>query len=52
MKWVSEQQAAGNLTQQDVTDAYAALRLTFDAVVSNTKNIAALYNHLSAQVAA
>lgn len=50
MKWVSEQQAAGNITQQQVTDAYTALQLPFDAVMNPAypvaDNCAAIYHHL------
>jgi hypothetical protein len=50
MKWVSEQQAAGNISQQQVTDAYAILKLPFDAVMNPAypiaENCAAIYNHL------
>lgn len=54
MKWVSEQQAAGNITQQQVTDAYTALQLPFDAVMNPAypvaDNCAAIYNHLKGQI--
>lgn len=54
MKWVSEQQAAGNINQQQVTDAYRALNLPFDAIMNPAypiaQNCAAIYNHLSQQV--
>ena len=54
MKWVSEQQAAGNITQQQVTDAYTALQLPFDAVMNPAcpvaDNCAAIYNHLKRQI--
>lgn len=54
MKWVSEQQAAGNITQQQVTDAYTALQLPFDAVMNPAypvaDNCAAIYNHLKGQM--
>lgn len=54
MKWVSEQQAAGNTTQQQVTDAYTALQLPFDAVMNPAypvaDNCAAIYNHLKGQI--
>lgn len=54
MKWVSEQQVAGNITQQQVTDAYAALELPFDAVMNSTypvaDNCAAIYDHLKEQI--
>lgn len=50
MKWVSEQQAAGNITQQQVTDAYTVLQLPFDAVMNPAypvaDNCAAIFNHL------
>ena len=54
MKWVSEQQAAANITQQQVTDAYTALQLPFDAVMNPAypvaDNCAAIYNHLKGQI--
>ena len=54
MKWVSEQQAAGNITQQQVTDAYTALQLPFDAVMNPAypvaDNCASIYNHLKGQI--
>ncbi|MBT56147.1 MAG: hypothetical protein CMF72_22450 [Mameliella sp.] len=54
MKWVSEQQAAGNITQQQVTDAYTALQLPFDAVMNPAypvaDNCAAIFNHLKGQI--
>lgn len=54
MKWVSEQQAAGNISQQQVTDAYTALQLPFDAVMNPAypvaDNCAAIYNHLKGQI--
>lgn len=54
MKWVSEQQAAGNITQQQVTDAYSQLQLPFDAVMNPAypvaQNCAAIYNHLKGQI--
>lgn len=54
MKWVSEQQAAGNINQQQVTDAYTALQLPFDAVMNPAypvaQNCAAIYNHLKGQI--
>ena len=54
MKWVSEQQAAGNITQQQVNDAYTALQLPFDAVMNPNypvaDNCAAIYNHLKGQI--
>lgn len=54
MKWVSEQQAAGNITQQQVTDAYSQLQLPFDAVMNPAypvaDNCAAIYNHLKGQI--
>lgn len=54
MKWVSEQQAAGNITQQQVTGAYTALQLPFDAVMNPAypvaDNCAAIYNHLKGQI--
>lgn len=54
MKWVSEQQVAGNITQQQVTDAYTALQLPFDAVMNPAypvaNNCAAIYNHLKGQI--
>ena len=54
MKWVSEQQAAGNITQQQVTDAYTALQLPFDAVMNPAypvaDNCASIYNHLKRQI--
>ena len=54
MKWVSEQQAAGNITQQQVTDAYTTLQLPFDAVMNPAypvaDNCAAIYNHLKGQI--
>lgn len=54
MKWVSEQQAASNITQQQVTDAYTALQLPFDAVMNPAypvaDNCAAIYNHLKGQI--
>lgn len=54
MKWVSEQQAAGNITQQQVTDAYTALQLPFDAVMNPAypvaDNCAAIYNHLKGRI--
>jgi hypothetical protein len=54
MRWVSEQQVAGNITQQQVTDAYTALQLPFDAVMSSAHpvadNCAAIYNHLKEQI--
>lgn len=54
MKWVSEQQVAGNITQQQVTDAYTALQLPFDAVMNPAypvaDNCAAIYNHLKGQI--
>lgn len=54
MKWVSEQQAAGNINQQQVTDAYTALQLPFDAVMNPAypvaDNCAAIYNHLKGQI--
>tara|TARA_R100001377_G_scaffold4294_2_gene2475 strand:- start:42 stop:842 length:801 start_codon:yes stop_codon:yes gene_type:complete len=54
MKWVSEQQAAGNITQQQVTDVYSQLQLPFDAVMNPAypvaQNCAAIYNHLKGQI--
>lgn len=54
MKWVSEQQAAGNISQQQVTEAYTALQLPFDAVMNPAypvaQNCAAIYNHLKGQI--
>lgn len=54
MKWVSEQQAAGNISQQQVTDAYSQLQLPFDAVMNPAypiaENCAAIYNHLKGQI--
>ncbi|UGC98036.1 hypothetical protein [Oceanospirillum phage vB_OsaM_PD0307] len=54
MKWVSEQQAAGNISQQQVTDAYTALQLPFDAVMNPAypvaDNCAAIYNHMKGQI--
>lgn len=54
MKWVSEQQAAGNLTPQQVTDVYRALQLPFDAIMNPAypvaQNCAAIYNHLKGQI--
>lgn len=54
MKWVSEQQAAGNITQQQVTDAYSELKLPFDAVMNPAypvaENCAAIYYHLKGQI--
>ena len=40
MQYVSEQQAAGALTQQDVTDAYFKLGLGFDAIMNPEGDIA------------
>jgi len=40
MQYVSEQQAAGALTQQDVTDAYFSLGLGFDAIMNPAGDIA------------
>ena len=54
MKWVSEQQAAGNIAQQQVTDAYTALQLPFDAIMNPSypvaDNCAAIYSHLKGQI--
>lgn len=54
MKWVSEQQAAGNINQQQVTNAYTALQLPFDAIMNPAypvaQNCAAIYNHLKGQI--
>ena len=54
MKWVSEQQAAGNINQQQVTAAYTALQLPFDAIMNPAypvaQNCAAIYNHLKGQI--
>ena len=55
MKWVSEQQAAGNITQQQVANAYTALQLPFDAIMNSAAypvadNCVAIYNHLKGQI--
>lgn len=54
MKWISEQQAAGKVNPQQVTDAYRALQLPFDAIMNPAhpvaQNCAAIYNYLKGQI--
>lgn len=55
MKWISEQQAAGNIDVGHVNAAYSALKLPFDAIMNPSQpvaqNCAAIYHYLSDQIA-
>lgn len=50
MRWISEQQAAGHVSADDVTGAYSALQIPFDAIFNPAypiaQNCASIYNYL------
>lgn len=48
MKWVSEQQTAGNIAQQDVNAAFVSLQMPFDGLMNADAavNCEKMYNHL------